>query len=81
MEQEVFWEKMRKIIRQEIVFCLKTFAMSGQKEKAYTISEVCEKFQISKPTLYEWIKAGKITPVKIGRRVFFNRKEVEELLG
>lgn len=81
MEQELFWEKMRKMIRQEVVFCLKTFSMTSKPEKAYTITEVCDKFQISKPTLYEWIKAGKITPVKIGRRVFFNQKEVEGLLN
>jgi len=81
MEQEIFWKKMRAIIREEVVFCLKTFSMSSRHEKAYTISEFCEKFQISKPTLYEWIKIGKITPVKIGRRVFFNRKDVDELLG
>lgn len=81
MDQELFWEKMRKIIREEMVFCLKTFSMTHKTEKAYTITELCDKFQISKPTLYEWIKAGKITPVKIGRRVFFNSKEVEKLLG
>lgn len=81
MEQELFWEKMRKVIREEVVFCLKTFSMTDKKDKAYTISELCDQFQISKPTLYEWIKMGKITPIKIGRRVFFNRKEVEALLS
>ena len=81
MEQELFWEKMRKMIREEVVFCLKTFSMTDKKDKVYTITEVCTQFQISKPTLYEWIRAGKIKPVKIGRRVFFNRKEVEGLLG
>lgn len=81
MEQEVFWEKLRKIVREEIAFGLRTFSMTRKVDKAYTIAEFCERFHISKPTLYEWIKAGKITPVKIGRRVFFNKKDVEELLG
>lgn len=81
MEQEVFWEKLRKIVREEIAFGLRTFYSVRKVEKAYTIREFCERFQISKPTLYEWIKAGKITPVKIGRRVYFNKSDVEQLLG
>lgn len=81
MEQELFWEKLRKIVREEIAFGLRTFSMTKKSDKAYTIAEFCERFHISKPTLYEWIKAGKIKPVKIGRRVFFNKKDVEELLG
>lgn len=81
MEQEVFWNTMRKIIREEIAFALRTFCTAQKVEKAYSIAEFCERFRISKPTLYEWIKAGRITPVKIGRRVFFKSKDVEELLG
>lgn len=80
MEQQLFWEKMRKIIREEVTFALRTAALVKTPEKSYTIAEFCKRFQISKPTLYEWIKAGKITPVKIGRRVYFNRKDVEALL-
>ena len=72
---------MRKIIRQEIAFGWRTFSLTQKEDKAYTIAEVCQRFQISKPTAYAWIKAVKIKPVKIGRRVFFNRKEVEELVG
>lgn len=80
MEQEVFWEKLRKIVREEIAFGLRTYSAVKKTEKAYTIAEFCARFQISKPTLYEWIKAGKITPIRIGRRVFFSKKDVEELL-
>ena len=80
MDQELFWEKMRKIVREEIAFALRVQGMIKPAEKSYTISEFCKRFQISKPTLYEWIKMGKIKPVKIGRRVFFNRKDVESLL-
>lgn len=80
MEQELFWQKMRTIIREEVCFALRTYSSTRQVEKSYTITEFCTHFQISKPTLYEWIKAGKITPVKIGRRVFFKRKDVDALL-
>lgn len=80
MEQQLFWEKMRKIIREEVSFAVRTHSMTKQVEQSFTISEFCKHFQISKPTLYEWIKAGKIKPSKIGRRVYFKRKDVEALL-
>ncbi len=80
MEQEVFWEKIRQIVREEIVRHA-AVSISVQQEKAFTIREFCNRFQISKPTLYEWIKMGKISPVRIGRRVFFKKSDVEALMA
>ena len=80
MDQEVFWEKMRQIVREEVARHA-AIPVPVQQEKAYTIREFCNRFQISKPTLYEWIKMGKISPVKIGRRVFFKKSDVEALMA
>lgn len=35
---------------------------------AYTIPEVCEKFRISRTTLYVQIKSGRLKARKIGRK-------------
>lgn len=41
------------------------------------ITDVCEKFKISKPTVYEWIKKG--CPVHyVGKLMFFDLVEVEQ---
>lgn len=35
------------------------------------MAEVCVIFQVSKPTIYDWIKNGKLKPYKIRSRVYF----------
>lgn len=80
MNNEEFWERIRMIIREELLRH-SAIPVPAHQEKAYTIKEFCARFQISKPTLYEWIKMGKIHPVKIGRRVFFKKRDVEGLIG
>jgi len=45
-----------------------------------SIKEVCALFQISKPTIYEWIKHGKLKPYKVGARVYFLMADIEALL-
>lgn len=42
-----------------------------------TIKDVCEKYKITKPTLYKWLKLG--CPVHtIGYKKYFMQDEVEE---
>jgi len=51
------------------------------RKPLYKIKEVCVLFSISKPTVYEWVKAGKLHPVKVRSRVYFRGSEVEGLVG
>jgi excisionase family DNA binding protein len=46
----------------------------------YKIAEVCAMFQVTKPTIYEWIKHGKLKPFKIRSRVFFLSQDIQQLL-
>lgn len=48
--------------------------------KQYTFNDLCERFRVSKPTVYEWIKGGLISPVRLGGRVFFRAQDVEALM-
>lgn len=50
-------------------------------EKTVTIKEATEILRISKPTIYALIDRGELHPLKkkIGKRVYFDRKEVEAL--
>jgi excisionase family DNA binding protein len=86
-DPSVFWESIRKIIREEINI--------GEREKhnilhfetpgltykpLYKITEVCKIFQISKPTIYDWVKHGKLKPFKIRSRVYFLWQDLEKLM-
>jgi predicted DNA-binding transcriptional regulator AlpA len=58
-----------------------TIVLRGQEYD--NSSTITDKYGITYMTLYKWTKAGLLPqPVKLGRRVFYNRQAVENhLLG
>ncbi|WPV65971.1 helix-turn-helix domain-containing protein [Chitinophaga sp. LS1] len=86
-EPDVFWQRVRLIIREEIRQAEKDtpvipmYETPGMQYKPlYKITEVCQLFQVTKPTIYEWIKYGKLKPLKIRSRVFFLWQDIQNLL-
>ena len=56
-----------------------------QKLEQYTndflvSEEVADIFRISRNTIRRWDKAGKLKPIKIGRRKLYRREEIKQLL-
>lgn len=45
-----------------------------------TIKEVCEYFQVTRQTLYNWTKGGLIKAYRVARKVYYKTDEVEEAL-
>lgn len=87
-EPEQFWQQMRMIVREEmakqkseIVNTATQYETPGLTYKPlYKIREVCNFFQVSRPTLYDWIKEGKLKPYKIKSRVYFLHNDIQQLL-
>ena len=82
-----FWEQIREIVKEEVSNINKTtpkppeYQTSGLTYKPlYKTHEVCQLLQVSRPTIYDWIKHGKLKPYKIRSRVYFLWKDLEELL-
>ena len=48
---------------------------------AYSIPEVCEALQISRTTLWKLVRSRRLKPVRIGRRVVFSLKAVEDFMN
>lgn len=46
-----------------------------------TSREVAELFRRSTRTLRAWVQAGRLKPVRIGRSIWFDRRDVERLAG
>jgi excisionase family DNA binding protein len=44
-------------------------------ESLLTLQEAADKLGISKVTLWRWIKDGKLTAVKLSRRIVYVRKD------
>jgi predicted DNA-binding transcriptional regulator AlpA len=85
-DPEVFWKEVRQIIREETKGSGKYIPTDSGDEipmgsqSLYKIKDLCRIFSVSKPTIYEWIRLGKLTPRKINRRVFFLEKDLKDLL-
>src|SRR5450432_4673370 len=86
-EPQMFWESIRKIVREEIQFAEKerpeipAYETPGMTYKPlYKIAEVCTIFHITKPTIYDWVKHGKLKPFKIRSRVYFLWQDIEKLM-
>jgi excisionase family DNA binding protein len=46
----------------------------------YKMQDICALFNITKPTIYDWIKHGKLKKVKIRSRVYFLGSDVRQLM-
>jgi excisionase family DNA binding protein len=87
-EPEEFWSQIRTIIREELCMnqkeqqlCNTITETPGLTEKPlYKIQEICSLFRVTKPTIYDWIKHGKLKRVKIRSRVYFLGSDIRQLM-
>lgn len=76
-DPEQYWQMIREIIRQELQQLPKKIDPPGYQtpgmtyKPLYKIGEVCQIFQVTRPTIYDWVRHGKLKPYKIRSRVFF----------
>ena len=81
MEPKAFWCQLRSIVEEVVMESRpETPGDIHAKRPLLKAKEVCEIFHVSKPTLYDWLKQGRITSIKIQSRRYFHWKDVEELI-
>lgn len=68
ISRDVFFEELRKIVREEI----QALQAKENDEKRLSISEFCNLFvpKISAPTFYKWVKLGIVPVEKFGRKTY-----------
>ncbi|KAA9042050.1 helix-turn-helix domain-containing protein [Ginsengibacter hankyongi] len=81
-----YWKQIKIIIEDVIAEKLNQQKISPTNshlpEKALLkAADVCEIFQVSKPTLYEWLKQKKLKSFKIKSRRYFNRADIDALIN
>ncbi len=84
--QAEFWERMTTVVEKVV-----EAKLSAQKSPTHTdhlpdkallkASEVCTIFQVSKPTLYGWMKQDKLKSFKIRSRRYFSRTDIEAVIN
>jgi excisionase family DNA binding protein len=87
-DPEEFLEELRKLIREEFRYAAAVFQSKNEnisnrssENELMKVRELCQFLKVSKPTIYDWIKCGKLRPIKIHSRVYFLRKEIDQLLN
>ncbi len=86
-DPEQFWQSIRQIVREEVSSVEKQRPVSPSHETPgltykplYKIAEVCSLFHVTKPTIYDWVRHGKLKPFKIRSRVYFLWQDIERLM-
>ena len=86
-EPAQFWQSLRQIIREEIKQVERLQSVPPAYETPgltykplYKIGEVCTIFQVSRPTIYDWIRHGKLRPYKVRSRVYFLWNDIQQLI-
>lgn len=81
MDAEMFWNKMRNLMEQVLIEREKaSTVISDSSPQLLKVKEVCDLFQVSKPTIYDWIRKGQLKSVKIESRRFFLANDIQELI-
>ena len=80
-----FWKQIRITIEEVVSEKLNEQKISQSNsllpEKALLkASDVCAIFQVSKPTLYEWLKQKKLKSFKVKSRRYFSRQDIDAII-
>lgn len=86
VDPEKFWQQVRLVIREELQVKEKNDSPKNVYETpgllykpVYKIREVCELFQVTRQTVHDWIRVGKLKRYKVRSRVFFLKDEIWQL--
>jgi excisionase family DNA binding protein len=80
-----FWKQMRTLLEEVVEDKLTNPAAESPtiylpKKTLLKITEVCALFQVSKPTVYEWLKENRLKSFKIRSRRYFLRSDIEAII-
>jgi hypothetical protein len=88
IELDDFWRQMRLLIREELKSILHIQSLHESQETTafqikplYSMDSVRSLFgDVSRTTIYEWIKCGKLKPRKLKGKVYFLWADIEKAL-
>ena len=80
-----FWKQIKatieEVINEKINQPFQSPPTDHIPEKALLkLSDVCAIFQVSKPTLYAWVKQKKLRSFKVNSRRYFSRIDIEAII-
>ena len=81
-----FWKQIRttidEVVTERLSQQIQLQTNPHLPEKALLkATDVCKIFQVSRPTLYEWMKQKKLKSFKIKSRRYFSRTDIEAVIN
>jgi predicted DNA-binding transcriptional regulator AlpA len=84
IEPKEFWRRLKAIVEEVVEQKGKNGSASPPDKHAdrplLKATDVCDIFKVSKPTVYDWLKQGKLKSIKIESRRYFLWQDIEELI-
>jgi excisionase family DNA binding protein len=70
-------EDLQALIIDSVNACLKHRSLLvNEQEEILEVDAVCRMFGVSRTTVYEWRRSGKVPSYHRGRRVYFKKSEL-----
>jgi excisionase family DNA binding protein len=79
-EQLIFFSLSKDELQNIITNAVKQALETKQEKELMTFKETCELLNISASCLNQWKSQGKIPFKKLGKRIFFSRAEIANVL-
>lgn len=73
----VHFSELRELIQEGFAKAIEIATNKNTAPKPLSIADVTERYSVSKVTVHNWIKTGKIKGFKIGKGRFFHLEELE----
>jgi len=93
IEADEFWQQIRLIIREELKLIVAAGVLGEkvtakgketngfQNKPLYDMKELRQLFSnVSRTTIYEWVKCGKLKPKKMKGKIYFLWGDIERIL-
>ncbi|TAJ47445.1 MAG: helix-turn-helix domain-containing protein [Chitinophagaceae bacterium] len=78
-----FWKQLRSIVEEVVEAKMNAGHSIPAELSEKTLLkplEVCDIFRVSKATLYEWMRQGRLKSFKIRSRRYFARTDIEAII-
>ncbi len=76
LEQDVFLQKQRELLKEEIQEALKNVYLPKEQEEVLQTKDVCKLLSKSRQTIENWSDAGILKKRYLGESVFYLRSEI-----
>jgi len=61
-------------------YAILQIVMTEETKRLFTVNEACIYLSISRMSLYRMMERKEITPVKIGNRTLFDKRDLDEFI-